>query len=121
MGVVCARTFTVLSALPSASSSSVNSDMPNPTLAPYAVTKAGIANFSASLAQYAGESEVYVRFGLQSDSSVSSVRSMSSISSSLTPFRATAALAGVSQSSLGTQRSCTRARRKLFATMAPSL
>jgi hypothetical protein len=32
-------------------SSSVNSDMPSPTLAPYALTKAGIANFTASLAQ----------------------------------------------------------------------
>ncbi len=32
-------------------SSSVNSDMPSPTLAPYAATKAAIANFSASLAQ----------------------------------------------------------------------
>jgi NAD(P)-dependent dehydrogenase (short-subunit alcohol dehydrogenase family) len=36
-------------------SSSVNSDMPNPTLAPYAATKAAIANFSASLAQLLGE------------------------------------------------------------------
>ena len=32
-------------------SSSVNSDMPKPSLAPYAMTKAGIANFTASLAQ----------------------------------------------------------------------
>jgi NAD(P)-dependent dehydrogenase (short-subunit alcohol dehydrogenase family) len=32
-------------------SSSVNSDSPNPTLAAYAMTKAGIANFTASLAQ----------------------------------------------------------------------
>jgi NAD(P)-dependent dehydrogenase (short-subunit alcohol dehydrogenase family) len=32
-------------------SSSVNSDMPSPNLAPYAMTKAGIANFTASLAQ----------------------------------------------------------------------
>jgi NAD(P)-dependent dehydrogenase (short-subunit alcohol dehydrogenase family) len=32
-------------------SSSVNSDMPSPTLAPYAATKAAIANFTASLAQ----------------------------------------------------------------------
>src|SRR6185312_10480344 len=31
-------------------SSSVNSDMPNPTLAPYAATKAAIANFCASVA-----------------------------------------------------------------------
>ncbi|MGY1840992.1 MULTISPECIES: SDR family oxidoreductase [unclassified Modestobacter] len=36
-------------------SSSVNSDMPRPTLAPYAMTKAGIANFTASLAQMYGE------------------------------------------------------------------
>lgn len=35
-------------------SSSVNSDMPSPTLAPYAATKAAIANFSASLAQLLG-------------------------------------------------------------------
>lgn len=35
-------------------SSSVISDMPSPTLAPYAVTKAAIANFSASLAQLLG-------------------------------------------------------------------
>ncbi|HEY8591035.1 MAG TPA: SDR family NAD(P)-dependent oxidoreductase, partial [Naasia sp.] len=41
-------------------SSSVNSDMPNPTLAPYAVTKAGIANFSASLAQLLGERGIRV-------------------------------------------------------------
>jgi NAD(P)-dependent dehydrogenase (short-subunit alcohol dehydrogenase family) len=32
-------------------SSSVNSDMPSPNLAPYAMTKAGIANFTASMAQ----------------------------------------------------------------------
>jgi NAD(P)-dependent dehydrogenase (short-subunit alcohol dehydrogenase family) len=32
-------------------SSSVNSDMPSPNLAAYAMTKAGIANFTASLAQ----------------------------------------------------------------------
>ena len=32
-------------------SSSVNSDQPSPQLAPYAMTKAGIANFTASLAQ----------------------------------------------------------------------
>ena len=32
-------------------SSSVNSDMPSPQLAPYAMTKAGIANFTASLSQ----------------------------------------------------------------------
>jgi NAD(P)-dependent dehydrogenase (short-subunit alcohol dehydrogenase family) len=36
-------------------SSSVNSDMPSPTLAPYAMTKAGIANFTASLAQLYAE------------------------------------------------------------------
>ncbi|EMY33757.1 short chain dehydrogenase [Arthrobacter crystallopoietes BAB-32] len=41
-------------------SSSVNSDMPNPTLAPYAATKAGIANFSASLAQMLGEKGIRV-------------------------------------------------------------
>jgi NAD(P)-dependent dehydrogenase (short-subunit alcohol dehydrogenase family) len=36
-------------------SSSVNSDNPSPTLAPYAATKAAIANFTASLAQLLGE------------------------------------------------------------------
>jgi NAD(P)-dependent dehydrogenase (short-subunit alcohol dehydrogenase family) len=35
-------------------SSSVNSDMPSPSLAPYAATKAAIANFTASLAQLLG-------------------------------------------------------------------
>ncbi|MFE5284016.1 glucose 1-dehydrogenase [Nocardia sp. NPDC056611] len=35
-------------------SSSVNSDMPSPTLAPYAATKAAIANLCASLAQLLG-------------------------------------------------------------------
>jgi len=35
-------------------SSSVNSDMPSPQLAAYAMTKAGIANFTASLAQLYG-------------------------------------------------------------------
>jgi NAD(P)-dependent dehydrogenase (short-subunit alcohol dehydrogenase family) len=35
-------------------SSSVNSDMPSPALAVYAMTKAGIANFTASLAQLYG-------------------------------------------------------------------
>ncbi|MDQ1749200.1 MAG: hypothetical protein QOE71_256 [Pseudonocardiales bacterium] len=35
-------------------SSSVNSDLPSPTLAPYAATKAAIANFCASLAQLLG-------------------------------------------------------------------
>jgi NAD(P)-dependent dehydrogenase (short-subunit alcohol dehydrogenase family) len=41
-------------------SSSVNSDMPNPTLAPYAATKAAIANFSASLAELLGEKGIRV-------------------------------------------------------------
>jgi len=41
-------------------SSSVNSDMPNPTLAPYAATKAAVANFSASLAQLLGERGIRV-------------------------------------------------------------
>jgi NAD(P)-dependent dehydrogenase (short-subunit alcohol dehydrogenase family) len=41
-------------------SSSVNSDMPSPTLAPYAATKAAIANFSASLAQLLGDSGIRV-------------------------------------------------------------
>ena len=36
-------------------SSSVNSDMPSPTLAPYAMTKAAIANFTASMAQLLAE------------------------------------------------------------------
>jgi NAD(P)-dependent dehydrogenase (short-subunit alcohol dehydrogenase family) len=36
-------------------SSSVNSDMPSPQLAAYAMTKAGIANFTATLAQLLGE------------------------------------------------------------------
>ena len=36
-------------------SSSVNSDSPSPTLAPYAATKSAIANFCASLAQMYGE------------------------------------------------------------------
>jgi len=36
-------------------SSSVNSDMPSPELAPYAMTKAAIANFTASMAQMYGE------------------------------------------------------------------
>ncbi len=35
-------------------SSSINSDDPNPTLAPYAATKSAIANFCASLAQQLG-------------------------------------------------------------------
>lgn len=41
-------------------SSSVNSDAPNPTLAPYAATKAAIANFCASLAQLLGERGIRV-------------------------------------------------------------
>ncbi|MFC5381995.1 glucose 1-dehydrogenase [Aquipuribacter nitratireducens] len=41
-------------------SSSVNSDMPSPGLAPYAATKAAIANFSASLAQLLGERGIRV-------------------------------------------------------------
>jgi NAD(P)-dependent dehydrogenase (short-subunit alcohol dehydrogenase family) len=41
-------------------SSSVNSDMPSPTLAPYAATKAAIANFCASLAQLLGERGIRV-------------------------------------------------------------
>lgn len=41
-------------------SSSVNSDMPSPTLAPYAATKAAIANFAASLAQMLGERGIRV-------------------------------------------------------------
>ncbi|GAA1139845.1 SDR family oxidoreductase [Nocardioides aquiterrae] len=41
-------------------SSSVNSDNPNPTLAPYAATKAAIANFCASLAQLLGERGIRV-------------------------------------------------------------
>jgi NAD(P)-dependent dehydrogenase (short-subunit alcohol dehydrogenase family) len=36
-------------------SSSVNSDSPSPTLMPYAATKAGIANMTASMAQLLGE------------------------------------------------------------------
>ena len=41
-------------------SSSVNSDAPNPTLAPYAATKAAIANFTASLAQLLGPQGIRV-------------------------------------------------------------
>lgn len=41
-------------------SSSVNSDMPSPTLAPYAATKAAIANFCASLAQMLGPKGIRV-------------------------------------------------------------
>lgn len=41
-------------------STSVNSDSPNPTLAPYAATKAAIANYCASLAQLLGERGIRV-------------------------------------------------------------
>lgn len=41
-------------------SSSVNSDSPSPTLAPYAATKAAIANFVASLAQMLGSRGIRV-------------------------------------------------------------
>jgi NAD(P)-dependent dehydrogenase (short-subunit alcohol dehydrogenase family) len=41
-------------------SSSVNSDSPSPALAPYAATKAAIANFCASLAQLLGERGIRV-------------------------------------------------------------
>ncbi|WP_420121730.1 SDR family oxidoreductase [Nakamurella sp.] len=41
-------------------SSSVNSDMPSPTLAPYAATKAAVANLSASLAGLLGERGIRV-------------------------------------------------------------
>ena len=41
-------------------SSSVNSDMPSPELAPYAATKAAIANFCASLAQLLGPKGIRV-------------------------------------------------------------
>ena len=41
-------------------SSSVNSDQPSPQLAPYAATKAAIANFCASLAQMLGEQGIRV-------------------------------------------------------------
>jgi NAD(P)-dependent dehydrogenase (short-subunit alcohol dehydrogenase family) len=41
-------------------SSSVNSDMPSPTLAPYAATKAAIANYTASLAQLLGPKGIRV-------------------------------------------------------------
>jgi NAD(P)-dependent dehydrogenase (short-subunit alcohol dehydrogenase family) len=41
-------------------SSSVNSDMPSPKLAPYAATKAAIANFCASLAQLLGDKGIRV-------------------------------------------------------------
>jgi hypothetical protein len=41
-------------------SSSVNSDMPKPNLLPYAMTKAGIANFVAGLAQMLGDRGIRV-------------------------------------------------------------
>jgi NAD(P)-dependent dehydrogenase (short-subunit alcohol dehydrogenase family) len=41
-------------------SSSVNSDMPSPTLAPYAATKAAVANFAASLAGMLGDRGIRV-------------------------------------------------------------
>jgi NAD(P)-dependent dehydrogenase (short-subunit alcohol dehydrogenase family) len=41
-------------------SSSVNSDMPSPELAPYAATKAAVANFCASLAQLLGPKGIRV-------------------------------------------------------------
>jgi NAD(P)-dependent dehydrogenase (short-subunit alcohol dehydrogenase family) len=41
-------------------SSSVNSDMPSPTLAPYAATMAAIANYTASLAQLLGPKGIRV-------------------------------------------------------------
>ncbi|GAB3519695.1 SDR family oxidoreductase [Arthrobacter monumenti] len=41
-------------------SSSINSDTPSPELAPYAATKAAIANFSASLAQMLGPKGIRV-------------------------------------------------------------
>jgi NAD(P)-dependent dehydrogenase (short-subunit alcohol dehydrogenase family) len=41
-------------------SSSVNSDMPSPALAPYAATKAAVANFCASLAQMLGPKGIRV-------------------------------------------------------------
>ncbi len=41
-------------------SSSINSDMPRPNLAPYAATKAAIANFTASLSQLLGERGIRV-------------------------------------------------------------
>ncbi|WP_166615464.1 SDR family oxidoreductase [Kineococcus vitellinus] len=41
-------------------SSSVNSDNPKPTLIPYSVTKAGIANMCASMAQLLGEKGIRV-------------------------------------------------------------
>ena len=40
--------------------SSINSDMPKPTLLPYATTKGAIANFTAGLAQMLGERGIRV-------------------------------------------------------------
>ena len=40
--------------------SSINSDMPRPTLLPYATTKGAIANFTAGLAQMLGERGIRV-------------------------------------------------------------
>ncbi|MGH8989059.1 MAG: SDR family NAD(P)-dependent oxidoreductase [Acidimicrobiales bacterium] len=44
-------------------SSSVSSEMPNPTLAPYAATKAAIATFCASLAQLLWSRGIRLRHG----------------------------------------------------------
>ena len=41
-------------------SSSVNSDVPTPTLLPYDVTKAGVANMAAALAQLVGDRGIRV-------------------------------------------------------------
>lgn len=41
-------------------SSSINDDQPTPVLAPYAMTKAGISNFTASLAQLVGDRGIRV-------------------------------------------------------------
>ena len=52
---ISASSLTRLRAMAIINSSSVNSDNPSPNLAPYAMTKAGIANFTASLAQMLAE------------------------------------------------------------------